>query len=249
MTDEQFCDLVATHLAALPAVQAVTLGGSRATGTHTPDSDWDFAIYYRGSFSPDRLRQIGWPGTVSEVGAWGGGIFNGGAWLTIDGRATDIHYRDLDVVEHEIAEAHHGRFHWEPLMFHLAGIPSYLLVAELALTKILRGQLPRPQYPQALRAAAPPIWRDKAEQTLRYARNAYIPRGHITEIAGAIATAGMQTAHAVLAARGEWITNEKRLLHRAGLRELDQIITGLHPEPKTLDRALSHVQELLRSTE
>ncbi|MFF0501920.1 nucleotidyltransferase domain-containing protein [Nocardia aobensis] len=249
MTDEQFCDLVGTRLAALPAVQAVTLGGSRATGTHTPESDWDFAVYYRGHFSPERLREIGWPGTVSEIGAWGGGVFNGGAWFTIEGRATDIHYRDLDVVEHEVAEARQGRFHWEPLMFHLAGIPSYLLVAELALDRVLRGQLPRAQYPQALRAAALAIWRDKAELTLRYARNAYIARGQVTEVAGALATAGMQTAHAVLAGRGEWVTNEKRLLHRAGLRELDEIIAGLRPEPATLHRALSHAQNLLLSAE
>ncbi|WP_280334689.1 nucleotidyltransferase domain-containing protein [Nocardia wallacei] len=249
MTDEQFCDMVAAHLAALPTVEAVTLGGSRAIGTHTPDSDWDFAIYYRGRFSPDRLREIGWPGTVSEIGAWGGGVFNGGAWHTIDGRAADIHYRDLDVVEHEIAEARRGRFHWEPLMFHLAGIPSYLLIAELALNKVLHGQLPRPQYPQALRIAAPPIWRDKAELTLRYARTAYAARGQVTEFAGALATAGMQTAHAVLAARGEWVTNEKRLLHRTGLRELDDIIAGLRPERATLDQALSRTQILLRSAE
>jgi predicted nucleotidyltransferase len=249
MTDKQFCDLVAARLAALPTVQAVTLGGSRATGTHTPDSDWDFAVYYRGAFSPDDLREVRWSGTVSEIGAWGGGVFNGGAWLTIDGRAVDIHYRDLDVVEHQLAEARQGRFHWEPLMFHLAGIPSYLLVAELALNQVLRGQLPRPQYPQALRDAAPPIWREKAELTLRYARSAYAARGQVTEVAGALATAGMQAAQAVLAARGEWATNEKRLLHRAGLRELDEIIAGLRPEPETLDRTLSHAQELLRSAE
>ncbi|TDP31888.1 hypothetical protein DFR75_107113 [Nocardia ignorata] len=130
-------------------------------------------------------------------------------------------------------------------MFHLAGIPSYLLVAELALNQVLRGQLPRPRFPRALRDAAPPIWRDKAELTLRYARSAYAARGQVAEVAGALATAGMQAAHAVLAARGEWVTNEKRLLHRAGLRELDEIIAGRRPEPETLDRMLSHAQELL----
>jgi predicted nucleotidyltransferase len=43
-------------------VRAVTLGGSRAAGTTRPDSDWDFAVYYRGTFSPDSLRALGWPG-------------------------------------------------------------------------------------------------------------------------------------------------------------------------------------------
>lgn len=247
MTDAQFCDLVATRLAALPTVRAVTLGGSRAAGTHTPTSDWDFAVYYRGRFAPDDLREIGWPGTVSEIGAWGGGVFNGGAWLTIEGRPVDIHYRDLDVVDHEIAEANQGRFHWEQLMFHLAGIPSYLLLAELSVNRVLRGRLPRPEYPHALRTAAPPLWRERADLTLRYARDAYAAHGRLTELAGALATTGMYTAHAVLAARGEWITNEKRLLHRAGLRALDTIITDLDPSPDSLSRAVTRAERLLGS--
>ncbi|MBI0301266.1 nucleotidyltransferase domain-containing protein, partial [Streptomyces sp. PRKS01-29] len=181
MTDDLFLDDVAERLAALPAVRAVTLGGSRAQGTHTPESDWDLALYYRGGFDPADLRAVGWEGEVSGLGEWGGGVFNGGAWLTIDGRRVDIHYRDLDVVEHELAESRQGRFRWEPLMFHLAGIPSYLVVAELALNQVLRGTLPRPGYPEALREAAPPVWRGRAASTLRYASAAYAGRGQATE--------------------------------------------------------------------
>jgi predicted nucleotidyltransferase len=235
---------VAGRLAGLPTVHAVTLGGSRAQGTHTPDSDWDFAVYYRGDFDPADLRAIGWAGEVSEVGGWGGGVFNGGAWLVIDDRHVDVHYRDLDVVEHELAEARQGRFHWEPLMFHLAGIPSYLVVAELAVNQVLHGTLPCPTYPGALRRAAPPIWRDRATMTLHYARNAYVRRGQATEVAGALATAAAETAHAVLAARGEWVTNEKRLLERAGLRSVDEIVGGLATDPAVLARAVDAAREL-----
>ncbi|WP_433351823.1 nucleotidyltransferase domain-containing protein [Microtetraspora malaysiensis] len=244
MTDQTFLDHVADRLAALPAVRAVTLGGSRAQGTHTPSSDWDFALYYRGGFDPADLRAVGWEGQVSEIGGWGGGVFNGGAWLDIDGRRVDVHYRDLDVVEHELAEAEQGRFRWEPLMFHLAGIPSYLVVAELAVNRVLRGSLPRPAYPEPLRAAAPPMWRGRADLTLQYARSAYAARGQVTEVAGAIAVAATQTAHAVLAARGEWVTNEKRLLNRAGLRDIDAIVAALRPEPETLTRAIDEAAAL-----
>lgn len=52
MDDTDFLDHVAGQLYGLPDVEAVTLGGSRAQGTNRPDSDWDFAIYYRGHFSP-----------------------------------------------------------------------------------------------------------------------------------------------------------------------------------------------------
>lgn len=247
MTDATFLTHVADRLADLPNVQAVTLGGSRAQGTATADSDWDFAIYYRGRFDPADLRGIGWPGEVSELGDWGGGIFNGGAWLTIDDRRVDVHYRDLDVVDHELTEARHGRFHWEPLMFHLAGIPSYLLVAELAINQVLRGTLPRPDYPAALRAAAPAVWRNRADLTLWYARRAYVRRGQSTEVAGALATAAMAVAHAVLSARGEWTTNEKRLLQRAGLRDIDAIVAGLRPEPAALEQAITEVEGLFQT--
>ncbi|GAA0904155.1 hypothetical protein GCM10009549_07440 [Streptomyces thermoalcalitolerans] len=98
MTDDSsFLRDTADRLAALPGVRAVALGGSRARGTHRPDSDWDLALYYRGRFDPAGLRAVGWEGEVSEIGAWGGGVFNGGAWLRIDGRRVDVHYRDLDV--------------------------------------------------------------------------------------------------------------------------------------------------------
>ncbi|WP_033317978.1 nucleotidyltransferase family protein [Streptomyces yerevanensis] len=243
--DSTFLDAVADRLAALPAVQAVALGGSRAQGTHRPDSDWDLAVYYRGAFDPEDLRAVGWEGEVSEIGGWGGGVFNGGAWLTIEGRRVDVHYRDLDVVEHVYAEAEEGRFGIEPLMFHLAGIPTYLLVAELAINQVLRGELRRPSaYPQALRKTAPDRWHGMATATLAYAKAGHAPKGALTQVAGAMAVAATQTAHAVLAARGEWVTNEKRLLERAGLREVDVLVGNLTRDPTALVRAVTEAETL-----
>ncbi|GII80350.1 DNA polymerase subunit beta [Sphaerisporangium rufum] len=230
MSDADLLDHVTRTLAALPGVHAVTLGGSRASGAHRPDSDWDFAVYYRGAFRPGDLRALGWPGEVSEIGGWGGGVFNGGAWLQVAGRAVDVHYRDLDEVEHHLAEARAGRFGVERLMFHLAGIPTYIVVAELALGRAVAGELPRPDYPPALRAAAPPRWWGDARATLDYAA-AHARAGRLAETAGSIATAACQTAHAVLAARGVWATNDKTLLDRAGLRRVDEILATAPGRP------------------
>ncbi|WBO67009.1 nucleotidyltransferase family protein [Streptomyces camelliae] len=248
-TDSRFLAATADRLAALPTVQAVALGGSRAQGTHRPDSDWDMAIYYRGPFDPDDLRAVGWEGEVSEVGGWGGGVFNGGAWLNVDGRRVDVHYRDLDVVEHELAEAEEGRFRVEPLLFHLAGIPTYLLVAELAVNQVLRGTLPRPAgYPDKLRVSAAERWHGTARVTLGYAKANHAPHGRLTETAGAIATAATQAAHGVLAARGEWVTNEKRLLERAGLRGIDAVVGGLRAEPAALLGAVAQAEEAIAAS-
>jgi Nucleotidyltransferase domain len=245
--DDAFCDYVASPLADLPGVRAVALGGSRAAGTNRPDSDWDFAIYYRGAFSPDSLRAIGWPGEVFEIGGWGGGVFNGGAWLQVDGRQVDVHYRDLDHVDHQLAEARAGRFGVEKLLFYLAGVPTYVVVAELALSTVLRGDLPRPAYPDALRAAAPPRWWGDAQATLAYGRGAYAARGSLAETAGTVATAACQAAHAVMAATGQWVTNEKALLDRAGLRGVDDILAGLTPDADRLTQAVDGAEALLQA--
>ena len=237
MDDGAFLAHVVDRLAELPGVLAVTIGGSRSQGTHRPDSDWDFAIYYRGGFDPQALRDTGWSGEVFEVGGWGGGVFSGGAWLRIDGRRTDVLYRDLDVVEREIAESAAGRFRIEPLMFHLAGIPSYLVIAELNVSRVLYGSLPRPRYPPALRERAPGVWWDRAELTFGYARDYHAAQGRVTLCTGLLAQAACQSAHAVLAARGEWVTNEKALLIQAGLAEIDRF-AGLAGRDPDLLRAI-----------
>lgn len=243
MDDDAFPVYVAERLGGLPCVAAVTLGGSRAEGTHRPDSDWDFSIYYRGHFAPQALRDIGWPGEVFEVGGWSKGVFNGGAWLEIDGRRTDVHYRDLDVIDREIDGSREGRFSIEPLMFHLAGIPSYLVLAELSVKRVLRGELPTPEYPDALRQRAREVWWGCADATFGYARRYHARQGRLTQCAGLVAQAASQAAHAVLAARGEWITNEKTLLTRAGLRRVDEFIASARPDPE----ALCHVVDKTRA--
>lgn len=243
MSDETFLDRVADTLAALPGVQAVSLGGSRAHGTQRPDSDWDLALYYRGAFDPQHLRDVGWDGHVFEVGGWGGGVFNGGAWLTVEGRRVDVHYRDLDVVEREIDRAERGEFDIEPLLFHLAGFPTYVVVAELAGHRVLRGTLPRPRFPEALRRAAAEVWGARADWTLDAAEQ-HARAGRVAQCAGQIAVAVTQRGHAVLAARGEWVTNEKRLLDRAGLRGVDDVVLGLTAEPAGLLAAVAAARGL-----
>jgi predicted nucleotidyltransferase len=247
--DAAFCAQAGQRLAGLPGVRAVTLGGSRAAGTARPDGDWDFAVYYRGTgFDPESLRELGWPGEIFPIGGWGGGVFNGGAWLTAGHRRVDVHYRDLDDVEFRLAEAAAGRFDIERLLFYLAGIPTYVVLAELALNQVLHGDLPRPEYPAALRRSAPARWRGDAQATLGYARTAHAARGHLADTAGAIATAACQAAHAVLAARGEWVTNEKTLVDRAGLRGVDTILAGLTAEPADLLPAVDRAATLLGAT-
>jgi hypothetical protein len=206
-------------LAALPGVLAVKLGGSRARAAERPDSDWDLGLYYRGSarpVDPDDLRALGQPGHVVAIGEWGP-LMNGGAWLAVDGQRVDVLYRDLDVVESRLAEAEQGRFEILHVPGYLAGAPSYLLLAELALGRVLHGtELPRPEFPGTLRVAAARRWRAEARFSLDYA-DLYAQREARAECLAMLVRASLAAAHARLADRGEWATNEKRLLERAGL--------------------------------
>jgi hypothetical protein len=123
-----------------------------------------------------------------------------------------------------------------------------LVVAELAVNRVLRGELSRPTgYPEKLRGSAAERWRGTAGITLTYARANHAPAARLTEVAGALATAAMQTGHAVLAARGEWVTNEKRLLEGAGLRGVDDLVAGLEQDPASLASALDDAEALFRA--
>ncbi len=244
INDEQFAKLIANQTATIPGVLAVALGGSRAQGEHRPDSDWDFGLFYRGRLDPDDVRALGWSGTVFAPGEWGGGV-NGGAWLTVEGRRVDLHYRDLDEVEHHLAQAQQGRFRVERLPFYLAGIPTYVVVGELAIARVLVGELPRPGFPAALRERAARFWAETARLSLDYTEREYAVRGDALGCAGGLARAVVEAAHGRLAARGVWALNEKHIVARADLDGLVPRFTQLGGTPQELRGAVEEIRTVL----
>lgn len=226
MDEDTFIDRIADALYGLPGVIAVSLGGSRAYGAPGPGADWDFAVYYRGHFDPATIEALGWEGDASPIGGWGGGVFNGGAWLVVDGHHVDVHYRDMDDIDRIQRQAEHGDFEIQPLMYHLAGIPTYILLAELALGQTLRGALPKPRFPAELRPRAAHEWGWRADTLFEYAARYYLPKGQIVQALGMAAEAATCAAHSILAFLGRWATNEKTILAQAGLGDVDALLTG-----------------------
>ncbi len=136
-----------------------------------------------------------------------GQVMYGGAVFDLDGRHFDIHYRNLDVVEHWTQEAEQGRFEVHLLGFHLAGIPTYMLTGELAISQTLVGDLPTTTYPPALRREAPRAWLDGADSELSYAQH-WVKTENPVNCAGSLARVTMQAAHARLAHHGVWALNK-----------------------------------------
>lgn len=216
-------------LAAMPGTVAVVLGGSRALGSNDEVSDWDLGVYYRGEIDLTALSERG---TVFPPGSWGR-VMNGGAWLECRGEKVDVILRDLDVVEYWTRRAEEGEFERDALLGYLAGVPTYLLSAELASCRALHGEVPAAPFPSKLAAAAPPIWRFCRSFSLDYAR-AHAKRGNIAGMAGQVAAAVMEEAHAVMCERSEWVCNEKRLIETAGLGGIHSLFAEIPLESERL---------------
>lgn len=217
---------LSAKLALVPGVVAIALGGSRAAGHARPGSDWDLGVYYRGGerpLDPDDVRALGYEGKVTSLGAWGP-IVNGGAWLTVDGVSVDVLFRDLDLVEHWLSETQEGRFEVLDQHGYLVGAPTYILVGELAVNRLLMGELPRSDFSDALAASASAYWRGRARVSLMFA-SGYAHTDEGICCLGMLASAILSAAHARLATDHEWALNEKRLVARAGLHDVEALLT------------------------
>ncbi|HEY2516085.1 MAG TPA: nucleotidyltransferase domain-containing protein [Polyangiaceae bacterium] len=207
------------ELAEMPGAVAVVLGGSRASGAYDAGSDWDLSVYYRGALDTSLLARRG---EVHSPGSWGR-LMNGGAWLSSAGEKVDVLLRDLDAVELWSARAREGVYEVDALLGYLAGVPTYLVLAERASGLMLRGSLSAaPPFPDRLRDVGTGRWRFSSQFSLDYARM-HARRGDRVSAMAQAAKAAVEEAHARLCARREWVCNEKRIFERAGLHDVQRL--------------------------
>jgi hypothetical protein len=228
------------ELMTMSGAVAVALGGSRALGTGDDESDWDLGLYYRGAID---LSKLATRGPVYPPGSWGR-LMNGGAWLRCDGTKVDVLLRDLDVVDDWARRSEQGEFEIDALLGYVAGVPTYLLSAELASCQPLRGELPSAPFPEKLRAAAPAKWRFCRSFSLDYARS-HARRGNIVGATAQAAKAVIEEAHAVMCERGRWVCNEKQLIEAAGLSSVQASFGQVPVEPASLFRWVDSVESQL----
>ena len=234
-------DLVES-LMGIPGAVAVARAG--ATGPAPRRGEPAYLLYYRGALDAAELRKLEFEGEVGEPGAWGR-LMNGGASLTVEDRRVDVVYRDLEAVEHWVAEASEGRFEIDAVDGWLAGMPTYVLVGELATCEVLSGELARPEFPSALREPAARRWRDTAARALEIAES-LASRGDVAGCAGLLAKAAVAGAQARLAERGEWALGEGGIVRRAGIGRTEAILAATGDRPLDLERAVTRMRIALR---
>jgi hypothetical protein len=206
---------LAESLMAIPGVVGVARemgGGALGPG---PPRERAYLVYYRGPLDTGELRK-----------------------LDLDAK---LIHRDLDAVEHWVAEASEGRFEIEAVDGWLAGRPTYALVGELATCEPLAGELPRPEFPAALRESAARRWRDAAAEALETAESR-ASRGDVAGCAGLLAKATVATAQARLAGRGEWVLDEGGIVRQAGLGRTYAILAATGDRPLDLERAVTRMR-------
>ncbi|WP_313292010.1 nucleotidyltransferase domain-containing protein [Faecalispora jeddahensis] len=135
---------VVTVLTAISGIEAVVLGGSRARGTHSIESDIDIGIYYENAtfdlialnkaaqLIDDEHRE----NLIVPPGEWGKWV-NGGGWLIIDGYHVDFILRDVERVENVITECQEGNISAHYQTGHPHAYINVMYMGELAVCKIL----------------------------------------------------------------------------------------------------------------
>ncbi|WP_241843139.1 nucleotidyltransferase family protein [Agromyces albus] len=256
MLDDDRLHQLATELCAVRGVQAIALGGSRARGTHRPDSDVDLGLYVDVNVDVAALGDVARRWTSSDVsiaprGGWGPWV-DSGAWLIVDGVAVDLILRDVARVAEQCARAERGQFAFHVQPGHPLGFLDIAYAGEVAmcvplcdpnrlLEDLARSVTP---YPEPLRTALlANLWQvdfllDAADKGAKGTDVAYV--------ALCAATATMLAAHGWHAAAGQWVTNEKGLIPNVARLPMDT--NGFSSSAATLLGALgSTTDEILQT--
>ncbi len=263
MDDGALAEL-AGRLMSVGGVVAVALGGSRARGTHRPDSDIDLGLYYRGALDVVALRALAAetadePVEVTGPGGWGPWV-DGGGWLTVQGWRVDWIYRDLDRVHRVWDDCRRGRYEVGTQAGHPLGFYSHAYAGEVALCRVLadpdgeladlRAQTRR--YPAALgEALVRGLWEaDFAAGLAGYGAAGADP----TYAAGCLFRAVGVACHALHGHARRWLINEKGMVASAGglagappefAGRAHALLAGVGTSTGEIARTVARAQELI----
>ncbi len=140
-------DSIIHSLKDINGLEAIVLGGSRAKGTHSPDSDIDIGLYYDKETidlpllekRAQELDQDHRENLLSKPGEWGKWV-DGGCWLTIGNIPVDFILRDVSRVKKAIEECREGIVSPHYQTGHPHAYFNAMYMGELAICKMLWNQ-------------------------------------------------------------------------------------------------------------
>ena len=267
VVDDEDLRKLGQRLCEVDGVIGVVLGGSRARGEHTPESDFDLGLYYRSPLDTDALQDLardvaGPEASVTRPGEWGPWV-DGGGWLHIGGTSVDWIYRDLDRVRRSWEDAREGRYDFHFQIGHPLGVPDFMYAGEVALGVVLAdpsGEITALQqtvrrYPPLLRdALVAGLWEGSFD--LDIARKA-VARGDTAYVAGCLFRVVEVCAHALHGQVGRWLINEKGAVASAGrlpgapadfAERAHGVLAHLGATPGELSSAIDSAADLLADT-
>ncbi len=257
-------DKAVTVLSAVPGVQAIVLGGSRARGTHSPSSDIDIGIYYDSlTLDLDALNKATQTvddehreNLIAPPGGWGEWV-NGGGWLVIDGCPVDFILRDMARVEKVVEECQLGMVSSHYQTGHPHAYINVMYMGELAVSKLLWengnhvSTLKRmaEQYPAELQRTLIHLFSFEAEFSLWLAESS-IDKDDIYYVTAHVVRSISALNQVMFALNKEYCLNEKKAvkmvdsfeIHPAGYKgKVDDIFTVVGTDSMSACAQLRHL--------
>jgi hypothetical protein len=209
----------------VPGIEAVVLGGSRARGTHGPNSDIDIGIYYGGTVElnlakldeaarllDDAHRER----LIAPPGGWDNWV-NGGGWLIVDGVHVDLILRDIRRVGKAVEDCQNGivTAHYQP--GHPHAYLNAMYAGELAISRLIWDnpgtvaalKCAAESYPPAMKAAIVSFFQFEADFSCTFAQD-NAKKGDAYYVAAHLVRSVSCMNQVLFALNDEYCLNEKR---------------------------------------
>lgn len=230
-------------------VEAIVLGGSRATKTENEFSDIDIGIYYNEKLDLSTLKKIASElddehreDCITNLGDWGPWI-NGGGWLKVDNIPVDILFRDTRKVTQCIEDCKKGIITIDYQCGHPFGFMNSIYMGEIFSCKILYSNSNRIQQLKDSLKIFPPTYKNasiqkflwECEFSLMCGKKA-IKKNDIVYASGSIFRSAMCLIYVLYAANEMYSINEKGSLDR--LIKKDNVVLPMNFQ-ETIEKAIS----------
>jgi hypothetical protein len=264
---------IVDSLKQISGVSALVLGGSRARGTESPNSDIDIGIYYDSEKGLDitQLRRIAAEmdddhreNLVTELGGWGPWI-NGGGWLKVNQFAVDLLFRDQNKVSRVIEECVGGTITMDYQPGHPHGFANSIYLAEIALCKVLWDPSGVVGKLKSRTTPFPPVFQKATVQNFFWEATFALDNGSkgiykqdLSYVAGCCFRSISCLNQVLFAINETYLMNEKgataiadsfRIVPSQYLHRINETFTFITEKQDGLNQAINMMRELIQETE